>query len=48
MAEKESTGKNSLPKKAEVLIIGGSVIGCNVAYHLAKLGWKDVILLEQN
>jgi glycine cleavage system aminomethyltransferase T/glycine/D-amino acid oxidase-like deaminating enzyme len=48
MAEKESAGKNSLPKKAQVLIIGGGVIGCSTAYHLAKLGWKDVILLEQN
>jgi len=48
MAEKESAGKNSLPKKANVLIIGGGVIGCSTAYHLAKLGWKDVILLEQN
>ncbi len=48
MAEKESAGKNSLPKKAKVLIIGGGVIGCSTAYHLAKLGWKDVIILEKN
>ena len=37
----------SLPTHARVVIIGGGVIGCSVAYHLAKLGWKDVILLER-
>ncbi|MEM9212721.1 MAG: FAD-dependent oxidoreductase, partial [Pseudomonadota bacterium] len=36
-----------LPDKARVVIIGGGVIGCSVAYHLAKLGWKDVVLLER-
>ncbi|WP_299423660.1 FAD-dependent oxidoreductase [uncultured Shimia sp.] len=36
-----------LPSKARVVIIGGGVIGCSVAYHLAKLGWKDVVLLER-
>ena len=38
---------NELPKKARAVIIGGGVIGCSVAYHLGKLGWKDVILLER-
>ncbi len=36
-----------LPNKARVVIIGGGVVGCSVAYHLAKLGWKDVVLLER-
>ncbi len=36
-----------LPQKARVVIVGGGVIGCSVAYHLAKLGWKDVVLLER-
>ena len=36
-----------LPTHARVVIIGGGVIGCSVAYHLAKLGWRDVVLLER-
>ncbi|WP_282170476.1 GcvT family protein [Ruegeria atlantica] len=36
-----------LPNKARVVIIGGGVIGCSVAYHLTKKGWKDVVLLER-
>lgn len=36
-----------LPKQARVVIIGGGIVGCSVAYHLTKLGWKDVILLER-
>ena len=35
------------PKHARAVIIGGGVSGCSVAYHLAKLGWKDVVLLER-
>ena len=38
---------SSLPTKARVVIIGGGVIGCSVAYHLTKLGWEDVVLLER-
>ncbi len=36
-----------LPEKARCVIIGGGVVGCSVAYHLAKLGWTDVVLLER-
>ncbi|WP_170783060.1 GcvT family protein [Ruegeria lacuscaerulensis] len=36
-----------LPQKARVVIIGGGVIGCSVAYHLTKKGWSDVVLLER-
>ncbi|HCQ58103.1 MAG TPA: hypothetical protein DIU10_09405, partial [Sulfitobacter sp.] len=36
-----------LPSKARAVIIGGGVIGCSVAYHLTKLGWTDVVLLER-
>ena len=38
---------SELPTQARVVIIGGGVIGCSVAYHLTKLGWKDVVLLER-
>lgn len=38
----------SLPAQAQVVIIGGGVIGCSVAYHLTKLGWQDVVLLERS
>ncbi|KAA0082099.1 FAD-dependent oxidoreductase [Mycolicibacterium sp. P9-64] len=37
----------SLPARAQVVIIGGGVIGTSVAYHLTKLGYTDVVLLEQ-
>ncbi len=47
MAEKESAEKKKFPKKAKVVIIGGGVIGCSTAYHLAKLGWKDIVLYER-
>lgn len=37
----------SVPGSARVVIVGGGVIGCSVAYHLTKLGIKDVVLLER-
>src|SRR5271168_1994625 len=36
-----------LPKQARVVIVGGGVIGCSIAYHLTQLGWSDVVLLER-
>ena len=36
-----------VPTHARVVIIGGGVIGCSVAYHLAKQGWNDIVLLER-
>src|SRR5438105_13198235 len=36
-----------LPSHARVVIIGGGIVGCSVAYHLAKRGCKDVLLLER-
>lgn len=37
----------AVPTKARAVIIGGGVSGCSVAYHLAKLGWTDIVLLER-
>ncbi len=42
------TGGGAVPSRAQVVIVGGGVIGCSVAYHLAHLGWTDVVLLEQH
>jgi glycine cleavage system T protein len=36
-----------IPGQAEIVVIGGGIIGCSVAYHLTKLGKKDVLLLER-
>src|SRR5512134_2149915 len=37
-----------LPERARVVVIGGGIIGCSVAYHLAHMGWKDVVVLERD
>jgi 4-methylaminobutanoate oxidase (formaldehyde-forming) len=36
-----------LPSHARAVIVGGGIVGCSVAYHLTKLGWRDVVLLER-
>jgi glycine cleavage system aminomethyltransferase T/glycine/D-amino acid oxidase-like deaminating enzyme len=36
-----------LPKQARCVIVGGGILGCSVAYHLTKMGWTDVVVLEQ-
>jgi glycine cleavage system aminomethyltransferase T/glycine/D-amino acid oxidase-like deaminating enzyme len=38
----------ALPDRAQVVVIGGGVIGCSIAYHLAHLGWRDVVLVERD
>ncbi len=47
MTEKQKS-KKKLPSQAQVVIIGGGIIGSSIAYHLTKMGWKDIILLERN
>ena len=32
----------------QVVVIGGGVVGCSVLYHLTKLGWRDVLLIERS
>ena len=39
--------EQKLPGQAKVVIVGGGVMGCGLAYHLAHEGWKDVVLLEK-
>lgn len=39
--------ESAFPDQARAIVIGGGVMGCSLAYHLVKLGWRDVILLEQ-
>jgi len=46
MSEIQVPGR--LPERARVVVIGGGIIGCSVAYHLAHMGWKDVVLLERD
>ena len=37
-----------MKSEARVVVIGGGVVGCSVLYHLAKAGWKDVVLVERD
>jgi glycine cleavage system aminomethyltransferase T/glycine/D-amino acid oxidase-like deaminating enzyme len=39
--------KGSIPDQARAVVIGGGAIGTSIAYHLAKLGWTDIVLLER-
>ncbi|MEL6932285.1 MAG: FAD-dependent oxidoreductase [Pseudomonadota bacterium] len=41
-------GGKKLPSHAKVVVIGGGVVGCSILFHLAKFGWKDVVLLERD
>ena len=43
-----SASAPTLPSQARVVVAGGGIVGCSVAYHLAKLGWTDVLLVERD
>jgi hypothetical protein len=45
--EERMKSMGQVPGKARAVVIGGGVSGCSVAYHLAKAGWTDVVLLER-
>ncbi|MBY0516343.1 MAG: FAD-dependent oxidoreductase [Bacteriovoracaceae bacterium] len=40
--------QTTLPQDARVVIVGGGIIGTSIAYHLAHMGWKDIVLLERD
>lgn len=41
-------GKPRVPSSARVVVIGGGIMGCSIAYHLAHEGWRDIVLLEKS
>ncbi len=46
ISEKTRSG-DALPSSADAVIVGGGIMGCALAYHLARAGWRDVVLLEK-
>lgn len=40
-------GSDALPDRARVVIIGAGIVGCSAAYHLTRLGWRDVVVIDQ-
>ena len=47
MRETQRMSQEAMPSQAEIVIIGGGIVGASLAYHLTKLGKRDVVLLEQ-
>lgn len=46
-SQETEQASTKVPSSAKVVVCGGGVVGTSVAYHLAKAGWTDVVLLEQ-
>src|SRR5947209_9171063 len=40
-------GQHRMQNQARVVIIGGGIVGCSTAYHLTRLGWRDILVLDQ-
>ena len=40
--------RDNIPTSAKVVVIGGGIAGCSVAYHLTEFGWNDIVLLERD
>ena len=38
----------SVPAEAEIVIVGGGIIGCSIAYHLTRMGRQDLVILEKS
>jgi heterotetrameric sarcosine oxidase gamma subunit len=47
VVEAAAAAKGSIPDQTRAIVIGGGAIGTSIAYHLAKLGWTDIVLLER-
>jgi len=45
---RDNPNVTALPSSARVVVIGGGIVGCSTAYHLAKLGWTDTVLIEKH
>jgi len=37
-----------LPNDADIVVVGGGIVGCSLVYHLAKAGWRNILLLEKH
>ena len=48
IVKEDDSSSKTLPSHAKVVVIGGGVVGCSILFHLAKFGWKDVVLLERD
>ncbi|MYF27090.1 MAG: FAD-binding oxidoreductase, partial [Acidimicrobiia bacterium] len=48
MPPNSSSSAKQLPDRVQVVVVGGGIVGCSIAYHLTRRGVTDVLLLEQN
>ena len=46
-ASQLKTHNSKLITQAQLVIVGAGIVGCSAAYHLAQLGWRDIVVLEQ-